>query len=73
MPHPNNQGWRFFLYNLTADRAETSDLWAAQRPLAREMLARFQRWQWEVRESQGEGEIGCNLDPNRPGPQERPW
>lgn len=72
VPHAANLGWRFFLYNLTADRAETTDLWESQRPLAQQMFARFQRWQWEVRESQGDGELGCNALPNRPGPKAAP-
>jgi hypothetical protein len=57
--------WNFFLYNLTADRAETTDLWASQRLLARAMLARFLVWQSSVVASQQAGEIGC-ADPMPP-------
>jgi hypothetical protein len=40
-----NPGWHVFLYNLTADRAETTDLWAVQRDEAKAMLGRFIQWQ----------------------------
>jgi hypothetical protein len=40
-----NPGWHVFLYNLTADRAETTDLWAVQRDDAKAMLGRFIQWQ----------------------------
>jgi hypothetical protein len=33
------------MYNLTADRAETTDLWLTQRDDAKAMLARFLAWQ----------------------------
>ena len=46
-------------YNLTADRAETTDLWESQRPLAKAMLRRFQAWQATVFASQQQHEIGC--------------
>lgn len=37
-----------FLYNLTADRAETTDLWASRRDVAKAMLGRFMKWQvWQ--------------------------
>ena len=43
-----NKGWRFFLFNLTSDPAETTDLWAAQRETALGMFSRFQAWQADV-------------------------
>ena len=52
-------------YNLTADRAETTDLWESQRPLAKAMLRRFQAWQATVFASQQQHEIGC-ADPMPP-------
>lgn len=72
VPHAANLGWHFFLYNLTEDPAESRDLWEAQRPLALQMFSRFQRWQWEVRQSQGDDELGCNTLPDRPGPKTQP-
>ena len=56
-----NPGWHFFLYNLTADRAEATDLWQPLRPLATAMLDRFMAWQSSVLHSQGAEEIGCAL------------
>ena len=61
----DNRLWQFFLYNLTTDRAETTDLWAVQRPLAKAMLGRFLAWQRSVVTSQGPTEIGC-ADPMPP-------
>ena len=58
-PGFENPGWHFFLYNLTADRAETTDLWAAQRDEARAMFGRFDAWQDSVRRSQSSEEMGC--------------
>jgi len=55
----NDNGWKVMLYNLTSDRAETRDLWRAQRPTAKAMLARFMAWQDSIRRSQGPAEIGC--------------
>jgi len=57
---PTYPGWHFFLYNLTSDRAETSDLWEAQRSVAVAMFNRFEAWQRSVWCSQDVGEIGCN-------------
>ena len=48
-----------FLYNLTADRAETTDLWAQQRDTARAMFGRCEEWQSSVRRSQSSAENGC--------------
>ena len=56
-------GWRMFLFNLTADPNETTDLWGREemRPVAKSMLARFELWQTSVLHSQGpHGEIGCS-------------
>ena len=47
------------LYNLTADGAETTDLWAAQRAEAKAMLGRFLAWQDSVEHSKGPSENGC--------------
>ena len=55
-----NKGWRFFLFNLTSDRAETTDLWKAQRATAKAMFGRFQAWQVSVLASQGPAENACN-------------
>lgn len=55
-------------YNLTADRAETTDLWAVQRDDAKAMLGRFVAWQVSVDHSKGPDEIGCHLPPAPPGP-----
>ena len=46
------------MYNLTADRAETTDLWATQREDAKAMLGRFIAWQASVDHSKGADEIG---------------
>lgn len=59
-PGFKNPGWHFMLYNLTADRAETTDLWQSQRGTANAMLGRFLAWQDSIRQSQGAGEIGCD-------------
>lgn len=72
VPYPDNRGWRFFLFNLTNDPAETTDLWSHMRPVALAMFGRFQEWQASVRRSQGEEELGCNTDPHRPGPGQPP-
>ena len=56
--HASNPGWHVFLYNLTADRAETTDLWATQREDAKAMLGRFIAWQASVDHSKGADEIG---------------
>ena len=58
-PGFEDPGWHFFLYNLTSDRAETTDLWAAQRSTAQAMFARFQKWQASIANSQSSAEIGC--------------
>ena len=58
-PGYRNEGWKFFLFNLTADRAETKDLWESKRRFALGMLDRFQKWQDSVRASQGPDELGC--------------
>lgn len=60
---PAHPGWHFFLYNLTADRAETHDLWEAERSTAVAMFRRFEDWQRSVWCSQGDGEIGCRSNP----------
>ena len=57
-------GWHVFLYNLTADRAETTDLWATQRSDAKAMLGRFLKWQASVDHSKGPEEIGCHIPPD---------
>lgn len=57
-------GWHVFLYNLTADRAETTDLWATQRSEAKAMLGRFLEWQASVDHSKGPEEIGCHIPPD---------
>jgi hypothetical protein len=54
-----NLGWHFFLFNLTADRAETTDQWRAQRSTAKAMLARFIAWESSVLHSQSVAENGC--------------
>jgi hypothetical protein len=64
-----NKGWRFFLFNLTADRSETTDLWKARRPVARAMFERFQAWQASVRISQGPTENACNPPAPPVGPK----
>ena len=56
--HAPNPGWHVFMYNLTADRAETTDLWATQREDAKAMLGRFIAWQASVDHSKGADEIG---------------
>ena len=65
-PGFENPGWHFFLYNLTADRAEERDLWRSQRSDALAMLARFEAWQASVRRSQSSAEIGCRAEPPDP-------
>ena len=67
-PGFRNPGWHFFLYNLTADRAEEHDLWEAMRPTATAMLGRFNAWQQSILRSQGPDEIGC-YDSSMPAPQ----
>jgi len=70
-PGFEDPGWHFFLYNLTSDRAETTDLWADQRGTARAMFSRFQKWQASVAMSQGAEELGCapsGPHPPTPGP-----
>ena len=62
-PGYRNEGWHLFLFNLTADRAETRDLWASQRAVAKAMLGRFVAWQQSVVESQGPAENGCGGGP----------
>eukprot|EP01060_Flectonema_neradi_P032667 TRINITY_DN523_c0_g1_i13.p1 TRINITY_DN523_c0_g1~~TRINITY_DN523_c0_g1_i13.p1 ORF type:complete len:569 (+),score=122.32 TRINITY_DN523_c0_g1_i13:61-1767(+) len=60
--HPKGtKTWNFFLYNLTSDRAETTDLWEAQRDFAKAMFGRFEAWQQSVWASQGPDELGCNI------------
>eukprot|EP00041_Stephanoeca_diplocostata_P037592 m.1428668 g.1428668 ORF g.1428668 m.1428668 type:complete len:622 (+) comp25067_c0_seq3:83-1948(+) len=59
-PGFKNPGWHFFLYNLTSDRAETTDLWEQQRTTAQAMFSRFQEWQASIVHSQGPEELGCN-------------
>ena len=61
--HAANPGWHVMLYNLTADRAETTDLWATQRQVAQAMLGRFIAWQHSVDHSKGPDEIGCHIIP----------
>ncbi len=58
-PGYRNLGWRFFLFNLTADAAERHDLWRARRDVAAGMFARFEAWQGSVRASMGPEENGC--------------
>jgi hypothetical protein len=72
LPHKANPGWHFFLYNLTADRAEESDLWAVQRADAKAMLGRFQDWQQSVVHSKGPAENGCFPAPPTPPPPTPP-
>lgn len=55
-----NKGWRFFLFNLTSDRAETTDLWQQQRAVAKGMFGRFEAWQASVLASQGPLENACS-------------
>ena len=58
--HPRGSlNWNFFLYNLTSDRSETTDLWEAERDTANAMFGRFQKWQQSVLRSQGPAELGC--------------
>jgi hypothetical protein len=72
VPHPPNPGWHFFLYNLTADRAETTDLWASQRAEAKAMFGRFQGWQASVEHSKGPAENGCFPHAPTPAPPTPP-
>jgi len=51
-------GWHFFLYNITEDRREETDLWSEMRDEANAMLRRFIRWQGSVVYSQ-KTEAGC--------------
>jgi hypothetical protein len=44
--------WQAFLYDIAADRAETTDLWRSQRTIAQQMLGRFLKWQTSVFASQ---------------------
>jgi hypothetical protein len=46
------QVWQAFLYDIAADRAETTDLWRSQRTIAQQMLGRFLKWQTSVFASQ---------------------
>ena len=55
------------MYNLTADRAETTDLWATQREDAKAMLGRFIAWQASVDHSKGADEIGKRPHDSRSG------
>jgi hypothetical protein len=71
-PGYRNEGWHFFLFNLTSDRAEQRDLWAAQRTQAQAMLARFLAWQDAVRRSQGPAENACNPPTPTPSPPTPP-
>ena len=50
--------WQAFLYDIKADRAETTDLWGLHRTIAKQMLARFLKWQASVFASQQADEIG---------------
>ena len=50
-PH-GNHSWQFFLYNISADRNETRDLWALQRSDARRLFKDFSAWQQDVLRSQ---------------------
>jgi hypothetical protein len=64
----SGNGWQFFLYNLTSDRAETTDLWGSQRSTAQAMLQRLQAWHVDVLVSQGPTEMGCSPATPTPGP-----
>ena len=55
--HTAPQRWNFYLYNLTADRAEQIDLWRDERPTALRMLDDFQAWQHSILKSQSN--LGC--------------
>lgn len=61
-----NKGWHFFLFNLTADRAEKHDVWRTQRSEALAMFSRFQQWQASILVSQGPTENGCSPPPPPP-------
>ena len=52
--------WQAFLYDIVADRAETTDLWRTHRTQAKEMLTRFLKWQTSVFASQQADEIGAS-------------
>lgn len=67
-PGYRNMGWHFFLFNLTSDPAETTDLWKAQRDIARAMFTRFEAWQTDVWRSMGPEENGCDHSPSPPPP-----
>jgi hypothetical protein len=71
IPHPANPGWHFFLYNLTSDRTETTDLWADERATAQSMFQRFEAWQSSVERSKGPEENGC-YPPPAPAPTPSP-
>ena len=71
-PGYRNEGWHFYLYNLTADRAEQHDLWSAQRAQANAMLGRFLQWQASVLRSQGPDENACNPPTPSPPPPSPP-
>ena len=46
-----DKNWHLFLYNVTADRAESTDLWKSRQAEARDMLGRFTAWQATVESS----------------------
>jgi hypothetical protein len=52
--------WQAFLYDIAADRAETTDLWSTHRTQAQQMLMRFLKWQASVFASQQADEIGTS-------------
>jgi sulfur relay (sulfurtransferase) complex TusBCD TusD component (DsrE family) len=46
------QEWHLFLFDLGADRSETTSVWDAQPGVGAGMFARFQAWQATVLHSQ---------------------